>query len=180
MDSLKKQIKEETYHDLKRMITFLASKIKTAYGGELDDLISEGNLLLMSAIDTYEESKSKFSTYAYNQINHGLIDYLRKLTTHNAFNFTVEDDNIFEVACFDKNYHNVDAIDGLKADGVFILQLIQSDKISDILKNHRKGHGTPLSLEPHIRKYLMKELNWSKDRTAMAFFNLRQSLTVRN
>ena len=47
-------------------------------GSELDDLIQEGNIGLLSATKKYDSSLSAFSTFARKCIDASIIDYLRK------------------------------------------------------------------------------------------------------
>ncbi len=45
---------------------------------ELDDLIQEGNIGLLSAVSSYKSDLSAFSTFARRCIDAAIIDYLRK------------------------------------------------------------------------------------------------------
>lgn len=55
-----------------RALSFLTS------GCELDDLIQEGNIGLLSAAMKYDECLSSFPTFARRCIDSAIIDYLRK------------------------------------------------------------------------------------------------------
>lgn len=55
-----------------RALSFLTS------GCELDDLIQEGNIGLLSAAIRYNEHLSSFATFARRCIDSAIIDYLRK------------------------------------------------------------------------------------------------------
>ena len=46
---------------------------------EFEELINVGVIGLMKAVDRYDETKAKFSTYAYIKIRGEILDFLRKL-----------------------------------------------------------------------------------------------------
>lgn len=67
------------YMDLVRMIAVSMRNIYTGYA-ENDDIINEGVIALMAAIDGFDPDKNvKFETYAGIRIKGAVIDYLRKL-----------------------------------------------------------------------------------------------------
>ncbi|WP_163328086.1 sigma-70 family RNA polymerase sigma factor [Desulfurobacterium thermolithotrophum] len=46
---------------------------------EFEELVNTGVIGLIKALDNYDETKAKFSTYAYIKIRGEILDYLRKL-----------------------------------------------------------------------------------------------------
>lgn len=67
------------YMDLVKMIAVSMRNIYTGYA-ESDDIINEGVIALMAAIDGFDPEKNvKFETYAGIRIKGAVIDYLRKL-----------------------------------------------------------------------------------------------------
>ena len=67
------------YMDLVKMIAVSMRNIYTGYA-ESDDIINEGVIALMGAIDGFDPEKNvKFETYAGIRIKGAVIDYLRKL-----------------------------------------------------------------------------------------------------
>jgi len=46
---------------------------------EFEELVNVGVIGLMKAVDKYDETKAKFSTYAYIKIRGEILDFLRKL-----------------------------------------------------------------------------------------------------
>ncbi len=47
--------------------------------GDIDDVINEGVICLINAVETYDETKgAKFETYATLKVRGGLIDYIRR------------------------------------------------------------------------------------------------------
>ena len=67
------------YMDLVKMIAVSMRNIYTGYA-ESDDIINEGVIALMAAIEGFDPEKNvKFETYAGIRIKGAVIDYLRKL-----------------------------------------------------------------------------------------------------
>ena len=67
------------YMDLVRVIAVSMRNIYTGYA-ESDDIINEGVIALMSAIDGFDPDKNvKFETYAGIKIKGAVIDYMRRL-----------------------------------------------------------------------------------------------------
>ena len=67
------------YMDLVKMIAVSMRNVYTGYA-ESDDIINEGVIALMAAIDGFDPEKNvKFETYAGIRIKGAVIDYLRKL-----------------------------------------------------------------------------------------------------
>lgn len=68
------------YMDLVKMIAVSMRNIYTGYA-ESDDIINEGVIALMAAIDGFDPEKNvKFETYAGIRIKGAVIDYLRNWT----------------------------------------------------------------------------------------------------
>jgi RNA polymerase sigma factor (sigma-70 family) len=63
------------------LVKHIVGKMKSTgyYEHEFEDLMSYGVLSLIHAIDLFDITKSKFSTYAYHKIYYGIIDELRKI-----------------------------------------------------------------------------------------------------
>lgn len=61
------------------MINSIIQK-KNLYG-EFQDLMQEGRIALMKALDTYSSEKSQFSTYAFVVIKNRLFQYVKKNNT---------------------------------------------------------------------------------------------------
>jgi len=74
--------KESIVKEYLPLISRLAREIKSnlPHNVELDDLIQEGTIALLQAIDKYDPRYgATFKTYVYTRIKGAMIDYLRKL-----------------------------------------------------------------------------------------------------
>ena len=63
------------------LVRTVALSLRNMYAkfGEVDDVINEGVLALMDAIESFDEEKgAKFETYASLRIRGAIIDYIRK------------------------------------------------------------------------------------------------------
>ena len=66
------------YLELVRVIAVSLRNIYSKYAS-IDDIINEGVIALMSAIDTFDTDKNvKFETYANLKVKGAIIDYVRK------------------------------------------------------------------------------------------------------
>lgn len=71
--------KEQVLRDYEPMIHHIIQK-KNLYG-EFQDLMQEGRIALMKALDTYSPEKSKFSSYAFTVIKNRLFSYVKRNNT---------------------------------------------------------------------------------------------------
>ncbi|MHA2358543.1 MAG: sigma-70 family RNA polymerase sigma factor [Candidatus Heimdallarchaeaceae archaeon] len=99
---------------------------------ELEEYIQVGSIGMLKAIDTYDSSKSKFTTYACSCIFNEIYNYLRKLKKHQ--------NNVHDIVDFEER-QQIDIEDYFPEDLTekerFILKLRLHDytrkEISDIL-----------------------------------------------
>jgi RNA polymerase sigma factor for flagellar operon FliA len=74
--------REEAIHKYLYLVKFVAGRIYVNLPGSVDinDLINDGVLGLMDAVEKYDDSRSvKFETYAITRINGAILDALRSL-----------------------------------------------------------------------------------------------------
>lgn len=66
-----------------KLVTYVISKFRQVYKDQniLEEIIQEGNLALVLAANRYDESKSKFSTFAVSYIFFTIKKYLRESNT---------------------------------------------------------------------------------------------------
>ena len=57
------------YEDYKKMIMKIAHSYNKTTGMNVEDLISEGNLVFVERLKNFDPEKSKFSTFLYESIN---------------------------------------------------------------------------------------------------------------
>ncbi len=64
---------------VKKVASKIFFKLPKDAGIEFDELVNTGIIGLIKAIDKFDASKAKFSTYAYIKIRGEILDYLRSL-----------------------------------------------------------------------------------------------------
>jgi len=75
---LRKDILTETYKDMRGLVSETAFRFWATYGGDLDDLKAQANLIFIHAVDDYDSSKgTKLSTWIAYRIRKRLLDYIR-------------------------------------------------------------------------------------------------------
>lgn len=73
---MNKQERDELILSNQKLVYSTINKLYPTYRND-EDMIQEGMVGLIRAADTWDESKSKFSTYAVHCIRNHLIDYMR-------------------------------------------------------------------------------------------------------
>jgi RNA polymerase sigma factor (sigma-70 family) len=71
----------ETYQDVEKMIYDLCHKFYARYGsvlGDFDDLVGEANVAFCEAYRGYTMERSRFTTWAYINVQGALMDKLRR------------------------------------------------------------------------------------------------------
>lgn len=74
----KKSLVEKNIQLVKKVASKIYARLPDC-GIEFDDLFQTGVIGLMKAIDSYNEERAQFSTYAYIRIRGEILDYLRSL-----------------------------------------------------------------------------------------------------
>lgn len=135
------ELNEQILEKYKGLIYSIALKYRTR---DLEDLISVGQSELLASIDSYDESKSKFSTYAYQKIRNAMRD---ELPNHSIINISTY---ARERKLFMPKYHNIDkvelahydnhsTIDRLKIRNAF--KAILGDHYTSILLKYQEGYS---------------------------------------
>lgn len=68
------------YFKVKNLIYSKAHSFARTSGHEIDELIAQGNLIYCQALLRYNPKKAKFITILYLSLDHGLIEYTKKLS----------------------------------------------------------------------------------------------------
>lgn len=74
----KSSMEEIRYEKYKRLIISKASKWSYCISMDIDDLISEGNIVFCKCLKTYKSSKSSFSTYLYRGLDYHYKNLAKK------------------------------------------------------------------------------------------------------
>lgn len=139
INSILSDLEVEILNEYSGLIYTIAKKF---YTRDFADLISVGQSELLSSIDSYDESKSKFSTYVYQRIRNAMRD---ELPSHSVINISTY---ARERKLFMPKYHNIDkvelahydnhsTIDCLKIRNAF--KTILGSHYTDILIKYQEG-----------------------------------------
>jgi DNA-directed RNA polymerase specialized sigma subunit len=196
---LRKDILAETYKDMRGLVSETAFKFWKVYGGDLDDLKGQANLIFIHAVDDYDSSKgAKLSTWVAYRIKKRLLDYMRSIyePTHQSLDalkseygvdnthFLCEDfrfidgDLDFAISKLrpNENFSVMELLDEMERDAHIVLQLFLStpkEVIESILndKNFRLDHT-----RGHMRNRLhnrLRQMGWTIRRIREAFAEIK-------
>ena len=87
------ELHDKTGEQLVRSVVFNDFRVYAIHWAETDDLLGEGFLGLVRAVNQYDQSRGvEFTTFACWKIKQAIIDYLRLNRTKNAFGLMVLED----------------------------------------------------------------------------------------
>ena len=129
------ELNEQILEKYKGLIYSVALKYSTR---DLEDLISVGQMELINSIESYDESKSKFSTYVYQRIRNAMRD---ELPNHSIINISTY---ARERKLFMPKYHNIEKIDIAHYDNHSTIDHL---KIRNAFKTILGGHYTDILIK---------------------------------
>ena len=129
------ELHEQILQKYKGLIYSIALKYRTR---DLEDLISVGQMELINSIESYDESKSKFSTYVYQRIRNAMRD---ELPNHSVINISTY---ARERKLFMPKYHNIDKVDIAHYDNHSTIDHL---KIRNAFKAILGGHYTDILIK---------------------------------
>jgi DNA-directed RNA polymerase specialized sigma24 family protein len=167
----------QTYQDVEKLLYQLAWQFHNTYGGDIRDWHSEAHLFFMKAYYSYNNDKSKFTTWVHHCVRGGLRDYLKKFISKNQPSTVDTEGNDYMLLIPDTSnpFSNViDLLDEVKDDGKLILRLIwgmPEDLKSSSIKKGKSGKHTKIL----VKKYLLK-LGWTHNRIKDSFKEIGEAL----
>ena len=172
---IRRKMLTETYIDMKGFISGTAYRFWIIYGGDLDDLKSQANLIFINAVDDFDSSKgTKLSTWIVYKIQKRLLDYMRNgyLPTHTSI------DELFDEieSKPNENFSVMELLDELEQDAHIVLQLFLDTPREVILnifedKNFRLDH-TGGKVRNRLRNRL-RQMGWTIKRIRKAFEEIK-------
>jgi len=168
---------DKTYMDVEKLIYKIVWRFKIRYGGEIDELKAEANYLFLLSCQTYEESKSAFSTWLSWCIWHGLLDWLNEENKHTklSINDTTNDGQTYEELLkneFQKPFYLFELIEDLPNDAAFIIKLLFNP--TKRFREEVLSRGTkPKFILIGLRYYLYEDLEWLKKEISESIGDIR-------
>jgi len=174
---LHKEILTETYEDMRGLVSETAYRFWKTYGGDLDDLKAQANLIFIHAVDDYDSSRSQLTTWLVFRINKRLLDYMRRgyVPTHSSIGDGHDDDFQFELKS-NKNFSVMELLDEMEQDACIVLCLFLNtpkEVVETIFnnKNFRLDH-TGGKMRNRLRSRL-RQLGWTMKRIRKAFEEIK-------
>jgi RNA polymerase sigma factor (sigma-70 family) len=99
---------EQLYTDNKDMIKFFAWRYTKKYHLEFDDLEAECNLSFCSACQSYDSSKSSFSTYLYTCLNNCMKNYCAAAARIREYEINSMDLSLFAYSLDKEDFDRLD------------------------------------------------------------------------
>jgi len=165
--ALQKEILTETYLDMDNLICDIVWKFIKRYGGEFDELKAEANFLFISAVESYQKTKGKLTTWLHHRIWRGLQDSAKTERAQTHF-------ELYEELVSDKHHSNLFLIlNELGDDGRTIIKIIfePPEGITDKdLETGFKSYKTRM----YLKNYLSSKLGWTGKRIKESFTEIRQ------
>jgi RNA polymerase sigma factor (sigma-70 family) len=161
------ELHEQILEKYKGLIYSVALKY---YTRDLEDLISVGQMELITSIESYDESKSKFSTYVYQKLRNAMRD---ELPSHNIINVSTY---ARERKLFMVKYYNIEKIDIAYYDNHFT---INQSKIRNALESILGGHYSSIMLkynEGFSFKEIAKELGLDERKVENSYWTCMAKL----
>lgn len=175
---LRREILTETYKDMRELISATVRKFWNAYGGDLDDLHAQANLLFIYALDDYDSSKgAKLSTWLTIRIRTGLLDYRK--AGYKSKHLLIEDlladglspDFIEAKSKIKKNFSVMELLDELGQDAHVVLWLFLTtpkEVMQDILDSKKRVDGVRSCMKNRLYNRL-RQMDWTIRRIREAF-----------
>lgn len=175
--ALRKEIIAETYKDVERLIIQIVWRFWRTYGGDLDDLMGQANLIFIAALDSYNSNRrTKLSTWIAFKIKRGLYDYMRQ---GNGYKPTtrIDDDFVEKFPATNKNFSVMELLDEMEQDAYIVLQLFLEtprDVMVNILNKNGRIDHVQSAVQNRLRNRL-RQMGWTVKRIRKAFEELKNA-----
>ena len=175
---LRKEILTETYKDMRKLIAGQAWNFWRIYGGDVDDLIAQANLIFIDAFDKYDSGRgTKLSTWLSIKIRLGLFDYMRKGNVYKPPHIPIDDEFVETHPASNKDFSVMELLDEIEQDAHIVLQLFLEtprEVIVNIMEvNRREDHA-----QAHMRNRLknrLRQMGWTVRRIKAAFEEIKNA-----
>ena len=171
-----KQI-NKLYEEHKKIIYKKARSFHKTTGHGLEDLVSEGNVLFMRAIQTYDKRKKiKFSTWLWKILTNGLITYTTKTDIPN------QDPELELLDCREQWNPSAclifkEKIENLSEEAKEVVGILLSCP-GELLE--LSGIEAPKIVRGKLKRYLKEESNWTWEKIYNSFREIREVLIVQS
>jgi DNA-directed RNA polymerase specialized sigma subunit len=169
---LRKDVLTETYEDMKNLIFDTTWKVQRTFGGDIDDLMGQANLLFIQAFDSYDETKAKLTTWIASYITTGLRLYLTK---ERKQKYIIVDFREIEIAQAPNTFCITELIDEMEQDVHIIVQLfLETPK--DVIISFLDEDNHMRHLQGHLKRRIknrLRQMQWNVKRIKKAFEEIK-------
>lgn len=175
---LRKDTLGETYKDMEKLVLKVTWRFQTRYGGEIDDLIGQANLLFILAVDEYDETKqAQLSTWLWHYINKGLWNYV-KAENHKNNHISIDDEDKNINPQILDSFSILELLDELEQDTLLIIQLFfetPNEIIQGVLDDGKQMNHMQGYMRRRLRNRL-KQMGWTIKRISEAFKKIKEAV----
>lgn len=179
--SLRKDILTETYEDMQNLVYKTAWNFYRKYGGDIEDLIGQANLIFIHAVDHYDENKgTEFTTWLVNDINYWLRIYMRdeRRQIYLPLSSVLDNEDInFDIPVQD-DFSVLELLDEIEKDAHTIIQLFL-DTPKDAIEEYmyrakgKKGRHFEGFMKRRLKNRL-RQMGWTITRIKEAFNEIKE------
>ena len=172
--TLREEILTETYGDMQKLIFGIVWKFWRIYGGDLDDLTGQANLIFITAFDSYDPSKSKLTTWLTTKIKWGLLDYMKEGNVYES-HVSIDDEFVEIYPVVKEDISVIELLDEMDQDAHTILQLFL-DIPRDIMVNILNEHCRVKDVQANLRNRLLhrlRQMGWNLKRIRKTFEEIK-------
>ncbi len=165
----------ETYHDVKKLITYVCKRFQSGCSEDFHDLIATANLAFVKAYRSYTTGKNtKFTSYLCTIIWRDLCTKSRKEYGQRSHIINIQDIELF-AALEDIEWNLRDFAELLSLDSKTVMQLIFNTP-KEIAKVAKAKGDHANNLRSTIRDHLLN-IGWTTRRVRLSFSEIRQLLS---
>lgn len=160
---------QQQYEKVKKLITHKAHSFSRSTGYEVDELISQGNLIYCQTLQKYNpnnNNNAKFITLLYLNLDYGLINYTKVLDNQMPRSYGMEAAETLPVAPLQERSTNIkNKINQLSTEAQVVANVIINSP--DVLFKNRALK--PRLMYGAVRWYLKNNLSctWKKTRATL-------------
>lgn len=164
----------ELYESHVKLISSKAYYYHSSFGVPIEELRSEANMIFVTTLKLYDETKSKFTTFLYIRLDQGLLQFIQKWRTQLPVYYEGMEmlENSTQHCCLaDWKTSFWDKVRGLseEAEAVVICITDGPEEIYKIIQTR-----PPKMVRGAVVKYLRNEKQWSWPKIWRVFREIKQ------
>lgn len=172
--TLDKDAKTETFEDTQVALLNAVRRFQRRYGGDMDELIAQANLLFLQAYERYDPARGSFTAYVGFYVYRQLIEGIRKTLMRRARCRPVDIDPDSLTTANDPT-RLVDLMASLSPDAATIVQLILKTPPDLLLILREQRYNTTSAVKSCVRE-MLADAGWVSDRITNGFTEIESAL----